>query len=255
MAPSVARRLARGTYKRKVPLFPREKENPCWSTWKESILPARLAYQADIFNHLRWPSIQGPDVPIMDASENITSFLELPIRGWLENFQMLKKVLYLHGDELQNSVNLSKRVIDKHLETLWNSCKSHFYLDGNKIEPQSLILFSSYMNCTTQGVDQAKDEFIDLRTKKSTHWNFTKNPWRVWVLLGDTYFYFVKELWKLSLHFQHLSLKIGFSTCYHKKHKNQLAFQQFLCIILSQAIPAFYVLIQGKQKQFLGVCL
>jgi hypothetical protein len=65
-----------------------------------------LAYLADIFNHMNeiHLSIQGPEVTIMNATENLQDFmaklsiwknrLEVDI---LANFQMLKEVLYQDG--------------------------------------------------------------------------------------------------------------------------------------------------------------
>lgn len=64
-------------FKRKVLLILKEKENPFWEHF-ERILSARwLAYLADVFNHMNEMtlSIQGLGIIIMNASENITSFL------------------------------------------------------------------------------------------------------------------------------------------------------------------------------------
>lgn len=69
-----------------------------------------LVYLADVFNHMNEMtlSIQGCDIIIMNASENM-SFL-----GWHEahifaNFQMLGEVLYVNGIELRNAVSLFEK--------------------------------------------------------------------------------------------------------------------------------------------------
>lgn len=69
-----------------------------------------LVYLADVFNHMNEMtlSIQGCDIIIMNASENM-SFL-----GWYEahifaNFQMLGDVLYVNGIELRNAVSLFEK--------------------------------------------------------------------------------------------------------------------------------------------------
>jgi hypothetical protein len=55
-----------------------------------------------------------------------------------------------------------KREICRHLETLQNSFKSHFYLDGIKVEPWIRSPFLSAINCI-ENVDIAKDKLTDLR--------------------------------------------------------------------------------------------
>jgi hypothetical protein len=104
-----------------------------------------LAYLTDIFNHMNEInlSIQGPEVTIMEASEKLQAFLA-KLSIWkrrveadiVAKFQMLEEVLYQDGCEIQNSLSISlKREICKHLETLQNTFKSYFYLDGIKVEP------------------------------------------------------------------------------------------------------------------------
>jgi hypothetical protein len=81
------------------------------------------------------------------------------------NFQMLEEVLYQDGCEIQNSLSISwKREICEHLETLQNSFKSFFYLDGIKVEPWIRNPFLSDINYI-ENVDLAKDGHIDLRTE------------------------------------------------------------------------------------------
>jgi hypothetical protein len=81
------------------------------------------------------------------------------------NFQMLEEVLYQDGCEIQNYLSVSlKREICEHLETLQNSFRSYFHLDGIKVEPWIRNPFLSDMNCIAN-VDLAKDGHIDLRTE------------------------------------------------------------------------------------------
>lgn len=98
-------------FKRKVLLILKEKENPFWEHFERILSVRWLAYLADVFNHMNEMtlSIQGLDIIIMNASENITSFL-----GWYEAnvFQTFKcwgKCFNLRGVELQYAVNLFEK--------------------------------------------------------------------------------------------------------------------------------------------------
>lgn len=64
-------------FKRKVLLILKEKENPFWEHFKRILSVCWLAYLADVYNHVNEMtlSIQDLDIIIMNASENITSFL------------------------------------------------------------------------------------------------------------------------------------------------------------------------------------
>uniref|UniRef100_A0A7M4F4W3 Zinc finger BED-type containing 5 n=1 Tax=Crocodylus porosus TaxID=8502 RepID=A0A7M4F4W3_CROPO len=157
-----------------VSLFLKEKENPLLEHFEREDFIHGLAYLADIFNYMNEInlSIQGPKVTIMDATEKLQAFLA-KLLIWkkrveaniLANFQILEEVLYQNGAEIQNSLSISlKREICEHLETLQNSFKSYFYLDGIKVEPWIRNLFLPDINCI-EDVNLAKDELIDLRTK------------------------------------------------------------------------------------------
>jgi hypothetical protein len=77
---------------------------------------------------------------------------------------MLEEVLYRYGVEIQNSLSISlKREICEHLETLQNSFKSYYYLDGTKVEPWIRNPFLSDINCV-ENVDLAKDGHRKLTT-------------------------------------------------------------------------------------------
>jgi hypothetical protein len=116
-----------------VSLCLKEKENPLLEHFARII--HGLAYLADIFNHMNEIniSIQGPEVIIMEATENIkASFVKLSI--WkkrvevdiLANFRMLEETLYQDGIEKQNSLSIFlKREICQHLETLQKSFESY----------------------------------------------------------------------------------------------------------------------------------
>jgi hypothetical protein len=133
-----------------------------------------LAYLADIFNHMNETnlSILGPEVAITDATETLQALL-VKLSIWkkrveadiVANFQMLEEVLYQDGCEIRNSLSISlKRETCEHQETLQNSFKSYFYLDGIKVEPWIRNPFLSDINCI-ENVDLAKDGHIDLRTE------------------------------------------------------------------------------------------
>jgi hypothetical protein len=132
-----------------------------------------LAYLADIFTHINEInlSIQGPEDTIMDATENLQAFMA-KLSIWkkrveadiVANFQMLEEVPYQDGVEIQNSLSVSlKREICEHLETLRNSFRSYFYLDGIRVEPWIRSHFLSDINCI-ENVDLAKDGHNDFPT-------------------------------------------------------------------------------------------
>jgi hypothetical protein len=102
----------------------------------------------------------------MDAAEKLQAFL---VKLWIwkkgeeadirVNFKILEEVLNQGGVEIQHSLSVSlKREICKHLETLQNSLKSYFYLDGIKVESWICNPFLSDLNCI-EDTDLAKDEF------------------------------------------------------------------------------------------------
>jgi hypothetical protein len=59
------------------------------------------------------------------------------------------------------------------LETLQNSFKSYFYLDGTKTEPWIGNPFLSDVNCI-KDVALAKEELIDLKIKSYYRWSLTQ---------------------------------------------------------------------------------
>jgi hypothetical protein len=63
--------------------------------------------------------------------------------------------------------------ICKHLETLQNSFKSYFHLDGIIAEPWISNSFLSDVNCI-KDVDPIKDELIHHRTKYYCCWRLTQ---------------------------------------------------------------------------------
>jgi hypothetical protein len=92
----------------------------------------------------------------------------------LANFQMLEEVLYQDGVEIQNSLPISfKREVCEQLETLQNSFKSYFYLDGIKIEPWIRNPFLSDINCI-EDVDLAKMNSLILGHKIHYNWSLTE---------------------------------------------------------------------------------
>jgi hypothetical protein len=113
----------------------------------------------------------------MDATETSQAFLaklsiwkEIAEADILANFQMLEEMFYQDEIAIQYSLSISsKRENYQHLETLLKSFKSHFYLDGIKVEPWIRSPFLSDINCIDD-VDLAKDELIVLKTKK-TYYN------------------------------------------------------------------------------------
>uniref|UniRef100_A0A7M4E8X6 DUF4371 domain-containing protein n=1 Tax=Crocodylus porosus TaxID=8502 RepID=A0A7M4E8X6_CROPO len=218
-----------------VSLFLKEKENPLLEHFERKDFIHGLAYLADIFNHMNEInlSIQGPEVTIMDATEKLQAFLaKLPIwkkrveANILANFQMLEEVLYQDGVEIQNSLSISlKRDICEHLETLQNSFKSYFYLDGIKVEPGICNPFLSDINYI-KDIDLAKDELIDLRTKNLLRLEFNSKS------LG--------EFWSMEA-------LIPFATIY--LCKSGFSALHDMRVALSKTTPQFNVLIQAKQQQ------
>jgi hypothetical protein len=156
-----------------------------------------LAYLADIFNHINEISlsIQGPEVTIMDATEKLQAFFA-KLSIWkkrvetdiVANFQMLEEVLYQDGCEIQNSLSISlKREICEHLQTLRNSFKSHFYLDGIKVEPWIRNPFLSDIT-RIENVDLAKNGHIGLKTENLLQFEFnSKGPEEFWYSLREAY--------------------------------------------------------------------
>ena len=63
--------------KTEVSLFLKEKDNSLFEYFKKKDFICKLAYLADIFNHMNdiCLSIQGPDTTIMDATEKLQAFL------------------------------------------------------------------------------------------------------------------------------------------------------------------------------------
>jgi hypothetical protein len=136
----------------------------------------------------------------MDATEKLQASLAKQSvwkkRGEADivaNFQMLEDVLYQDGGEMQNCLPISfKREICEEVETLQNSFKSYFSLDGIKVEPWIRNPFLSDINCI-EDVDLAKDELIDLRRKISLQLEFnSKSPGEFRCSLREAYSRLVK---------------------------------------------------------------
>ena len=245
-----------------VSLFLEERENPLSEHFERKDFIHGLAYLADIFHHVNEInlSIQGREVTIMDASEILQAFLaKLPIwkkrveANVLANFPMLEEVLYQDGVEIQNSVStFLKRDICEHLETLQNSFKGYFYLDGMKVEPWIHNPFLSDINCI-EDVDIAKDELIDLRTKNLLQLEFnSKSLGEFWCSLREAYPRLVKRAMEALIPFATTYLcESGFSALVTMKTKtrNRLDVQHDMRVALSNTTPQFNVLIQDKQQQ------
>jgi hypothetical protein len=145
-----------------------------------------------------------------------------------------------------------KREICEHLETLQNSFKRYFHLDGIKVESWIRNPFISYINCI-ENADLAKDGHIDLRTENLLQLEFnSKGLEEFWYSLRGTYPRIVNRAMEVLIPFATTYLiESGFSTLVtiKTKSRNRLDVQHDMRIALSKTIPQFNVLIQAKQQQ------
>jgi hypothetical protein len=165
----------------------------------------------------------------------------------LADFQMLEEMLYQEGVGIQNFLSISlKREIREHLETLQNSIKSYFYLDGIKVEPWICNSFLTVSKMLT-----SQDELTDLRTKGSLQLEFNlKRLGEFWCSLRETYPRLVNRAMEDLIAFAKICLyESGFSTLVTIKTKylNRLDVQHDVRVALSNTSPQFNVLIQAKQ--------
>jgi hypothetical protein len=166
---------------------------------------------------------------------------------------MLEEVLYQDGCEIQKSLSISlKREICEHLQTLQNSFKSHFYLDGIKVEPWIRNPFLSDIT-RIENVDLATNGHIGLKTENLLQFEFnSKGPEEFWYSLTEAYPRIVNRAMEVLIPFAttHLS-ESGFSTLVtiKTKSRNRLNVQHDMRVALSKTTPQFNVLIQAKQQQ------
>jgi hypothetical protein len=214
-----------------VSFFLKEKENPLLEHIERNDFIHGLAYLADIFNHMNEINllIQGPEVAITDATEKLQAFLA-KLSIWkkrveadiVANFQMLEEVLYQDGREIQNSLSISlKREICEHRETLQNSFKSYFYLDGIKVEPWICNPFLSDINCI-ENFDLAKDGYIDFWTENLQLEFNSKGLEEFWFSLREAYPHIVNRDMEVLIPFATTYLsESGFSTLVTIKTKSR----------------------------------
>lgn len=252
------------TLKTEVSLFLEEKDNSLFEYFKKKDFICKLAYLADIFNHMNdiCLSIQGPDTTIMDATEKLQAFLlkmslwKIRIQnGIYANFQMLDEVLFENGSR-QDSLLLNnlKNEICEHLEVLQVSFEKYFNSDGINIKDELWIRnpFLCDIDCIDD-MNLAKDELIDLKTKSLLKMDFdSKTLGEFWSSLREAYPLLVKRAMAAIIPFATVYLcEAGFSTLVtiKTKHRNRLNVEHDMRVALSKTIPQFNLLIKEKQQQ------
>ncbi|KAI6648614.1 Protein ZBED8 isoform X1 [Oopsacas minuta] len=245
-----------------VMFFLKEKECPLLEYFNSVEFIHGLAYLADIFGNMNEVnlSIQGPEVYIMDAAERLQALLgklglwrrRLEV-GNYANFSMLEEVL-LH-DEVERNKPLSASLQNEmceHLDTLQNSFTGYFSSGDLKVETWICNPFSTDVNSIDDS-DLAKDDIIDLSTKEMLHCEFdSKSLGEFWCSLTQAYPRLAKRAMKALIPFATSYLcESGFSGLVNikTKNRNRLDVQHDMRIALSNIIPEFHLLIEGKQQQ------
>nr|XP_042913767.1 protein ZBED8-like [Parasteatoda tepidariorum] len=216
--------------KTEVSLFLEEKDNSLFEYFKKKDFIWKLAYLADIFNHMNdiCLSIQGPDTTIMDATEKLQAFLlkmsvwKIRIQnGMYATFQMLDEVLFENGSQQDNE--------------LW--IRNPFLCDIDCIDDMNL----------------AKDEIIDLKANSLLKMDFdSKTLGEFWSSLREAYPLLAKRAMAAIIPFATVyPCEAGFSTLVtiKTKHRNRLKVEHDMRVALSKTIPQFNLLIKEKQQQ------
>ncbi|XP_071033014.1 protein FAM200C [Parasteatoda tepidariorum] len=250
--------------KTEVSLFLEEKDNSLFEYFKKKDFIWKLAYLADIFNHMNdiCLSIQGPDTTIMDATEKLQAFLlkmsvwKIRIQnGMYATFQMLDEVLFENGSQ-QDSLLLNnlKNEICEHLEVLQVSFEKYFNWDGINIKDELWIRnpFLCDIDCIDD-MNLAKDEIIDLKANSLLKMDFdSKTLGEFWSSLREAYPLLAKRAMAAIIPFATVyPCEAGFSTLVtiKTKHRNRLKVEHDMRVALSKTIPQFNLLIKEKQQQ------
>ena len=155
-------------------MFLREKMNALCEEFDSPEFFLALAYLADIFSHLNDLniSIQLPNKTILDAGENLKSFLEkLPL--WMRrvqnnnvaNFARLEEILSCQGIERDVPIALKDDILI-HLWTLQTSFDNSYYFGSEVLQQNVWVRNPFTVNLDSlDDEDLTKDDLIDLRHK------------------------------------------------------------------------------------------
>ncbi|KAI6647718.1 Protein ZBED8-like [Oopsacas minuta] len=204
--------------------------------------------------------IQVPEIYIVDAAERLQALLgklglwktRLEV-GNYANFSMLEEVLQHDGVERNKPLSASLRnEMCEHLDTLQNSFTGYFFSGDLKVETLFRYPFSTDVNSIDDS-GLAKDDIIDLKTKEMLHCEFnSKSLEEFWCSLTQAYPRLAKRAMKALIPFATIYLcESGFSGLFNikTKNRNRLDVQHDMCIVLSNIIPVFHLLIEAKQQQ------